>query len=50
MTPIIKLLIGDSGGIEDSGGDKEKDTYIIKLIQPRPNLPPERHKDLEDKL
>ena len=50
MTTIIKLLIGNSGGIEDSGDNKDKDTYTIKLTQSRPNLPPERHKDLEDKL
>ena len=50
MTPIIKLLIGDSGGIKDSGGNKNKDTYTIKLIQPRPNLFPEHYKDLKDKL
>ena len=50
MTPIIKLLIGHSRGIEDSGGNKDKDIYTIKLIQPRPNLPPKHHKDLEDKL
>ena len=31
MTLIIKLLIGDSGGIEDSRGNKDKDTYTIKL-------------------
>ena len=44
MTPIIKLLIGDSGG------NKDKDTYTIKLTQPRLNLPLKYHKDLEDKL
>ena len=44
MTPIIKLPI------EDSGGNKDKDTYTIKITQPRPNLSPEHHKDLEDKL
>ena len=44
MTPIIKLPI------EDSGGNKDKDIYTIKLTQPRPNLFIEHHKDLEDKL
>ena len=44
MTPIIKLLIGDSRG------NKDKDIYTIKLIQPYPNLPSERYKNSEDKL
>ena len=49
MILIIKLPIGDSGGIEDSGGNKNKDIYTIKLTQLRPNLFLKCYKDLEDK-
>ena len=32
MAQIFKLLISDSGGIKDSGGNKNKYIYTIKLI------------------
>ena len=42
--------MGGSEEIEDSKGNKNKDIYTIKLIQPRPNLPLKCQKDLNDKL
>ena len=40
--------MGNSRGIKNSEDNKDKDTYTIKLTQPRPNLFLERHKDLKD--